>query len=67
MRILHVGKYYAPQRGGIERHTQALAEYCVGHGDAVAALVHQRPGAWRSAHGSMRPEWRRDATGSGSR
>ena len=26
MRILHLGKYYAPQRGGIERHTQALAE-----------------------------------------
>lgn len=49
MRILHVGKYYAPLRGGIERHTQALAEYCVGQGDAVAALVHQRPGSWRSA------------------
>ena len=28
MRILHLGKYYAPQRGGIERHTQALAEAC---------------------------------------
>jgi glycosyltransferase involved in cell wall biosynthesis len=49
MRILHVGKYYAPQRGGIERHTQALAEYCAGHGDTVAALVHQPPGAWRSS------------------
>jgi len=50
MRILHVGKYYAPQRGGIERHTQALAEYCAGHGDDVAALVHQAPGRWRSSH-----------------
>jgi len=53
MRILHVGKYYAPQRGGIERHTQALAEYCVGQADAVAALVHQPPGMWRSARGTM--------------
>lgn len=53
MRILHVGKYYAPQRGGIERHTQALAEYCAGQGDAAAALVHQPPGAWRSARETM--------------
>lgn len=50
MRILHLGKYYAPERGGIERYTQALAECCVEHGDAVAALVHQRPGQWRRAH-----------------
>ncbi|HEU4663462.1 MAG TPA: glycosyltransferase [Dokdonella sp.] len=49
MRILHLGKYYAPQRGGIERHTQALAEACVRAGDAVAALVHQAPGHWRGS------------------
>lgn len=48
MRVLHLGKYYAPERGGIERYTQALAEWCVVQGDAVAALVHQRPGRWRS-------------------
>jgi len=53
MRILHVGKYYAPQRGGIERHTQALAEYCVGQGDTVAALVHQPPGAWGSSRDAL--------------
>jgi glycosyltransferase involved in cell wall biosynthesis len=47
MRILHIGKYYAPERGGIERYTQALAEWCVARGDAVAALVHRRPGQWR--------------------
>ncbi|MBN8728150.1 MAG: glycosyltransferase [Xanthomonadales bacterium] len=47
MRILHLGKYYAPERGGIERYTEALAEACVRSGDAVAALVHQRPGRWR--------------------
>ncbi|MBA8883940.1 glycosyltransferase [Dokdonella fugitiva] len=50
MRILHLGKYYAPQRGGIERHTQALAEACVQAGDAVAVLVHRAPGNWRRAH-----------------
>lgn len=49
MRILHLGKYYAPQRGGIERHTQALAEACVQAGDRVAALVHQPPGRWRTS------------------
>ena len=49
MRILHIGKYYAPERGGIERYTQALAEWCVAHGECVAALVHQRPGIWRGA------------------
>jgi glycosyltransferase involved in cell wall biosynthesis len=49
MRILHLGKYYAPERGGIERYTEALAEACVGAGDAVAALVHQRRGRWRGS------------------
>lgn len=47
MRVLHLGKYYAPERGGIERYTQALAEWCVAQGDAVSVLVHQRPGRWR--------------------
>ncbi len=53
MRILHLGKYYAPERGGIERHTQALAEYCTEHGDAVAVLVHQRPGRMRSGRETL--------------
>jgi glycosyltransferase involved in cell wall biosynthesis len=44
MRILHVGKYYAPQRGGIERHTQALAEASVRAGDEACVLVHQPAG-----------------------
>jgi glycosyltransferase involved in cell wall biosynthesis len=48
MRILHLGKYYVPQRGGIERHTQGLAEACVRAGDSVAVLVHRAPGHWRS-------------------
>lgn len=53
MRILHVGKYYAPERGGIERHTQALAEHGVQQGDAVAVLIHARPGAWNSSQETL--------------
>jgi len=49
MRILHIGKYYAPQRGGIERHTQALAEASVHEGDAACVLVHQPAGMRRHA------------------
>ncbi len=47
MRILHIGKYYAPERGGIERYLQALAEWSVVQGDTVGVLVHQRAGHWR--------------------
>jgi glycosyltransferase involved in cell wall biosynthesis len=49
MRILHVGKYYAPERGGIEATMQSLCEWSVAHGHAVGALVHQRPGVMRSS------------------
>lgn len=49
MRVLHLGKFYAPQRGGIERCTQDLAEWQAAHGDAVGVLVHQAPGRWRGA------------------
>jgi len=48
MRILHLGKYYAPERGGIESYTQALAEWMAARGQVVGALVHQRPGVWRT-------------------
>lgn len=50
MRILHLGKYYAPQRGGIERHVQDLAEWFCQNGDPTSALVHQPSGHWRSTH-----------------
>ncbi len=49
MRILHLGKYYAPQRGGIERHLQDLCEWLVANGHESSALVHQPAGQWRSA------------------
>jgi glycosyltransferase involved in cell wall biosynthesis len=48
MRILHIGKYYAPERGGIESTMQALGEWTAAHDHAVTALVHQRPGVWRT-------------------
>lgn len=53
MRVLHLGKYYTPERGGIERYTQALAEWCVSNGDEVSALVHQRPGLWCRAQETL--------------
>lgn len=48
MRILHIGKFYAPQRGGIERHVQDLAEWFATHGNRVGVLVHQPGGHWLS-------------------
>ena len=50
MRILHLGKYYAPQRGGIERHLQDLCEWFAGQEHQVSALVHQTAGHWRSSN-----------------
>jgi len=49
VRILHVGKYYAPQRGGMERHIQDLAQWQVSHGIDVEVLVHQPGGRWRTS------------------
>ena len=49
MRILHLGKFYPPERGGIESYTRALCEWSVAQGDAVAALVHQAPGTRRTS------------------
>lgn len=48
MRILHVGKFYPPERGGIEQYTAALARFAASAGDAVAVLAHQRPGVRRT-------------------
>ena len=53
MRILHLGKYYAPERGGIESYTQALCEWTAARGHTVAALVHQRPGIWRTSRDTV--------------
>jgi glycosyltransferase involved in cell wall biosynthesis len=53
VRILHIGKYYAPERGGIESQTQALCEWTAARGHTVAALVHQRPGIWRTTRETL--------------
>lgn len=53
MRILHIGKYYAPERGGIESQTQALCEWMAARSHPVAALVHQRPAIWRTTRETL--------------
>ncbi len=53
MRVLQIGKYYAPQRGGIERSVQDLSEWLVRHGVDVGVLVHQPPGTWRGARETL--------------
>ena len=45
MRILHVGKYYPPARGGMERYLADLVEAQRAAGDEVAVLVHAGPRA----------------------
>ena len=51
MRILELGKFYAPERGGIETLLRLWSEGFVGHGAEVdCAVAHgpQSPGArWR--------------------
>ena len=46
LRVLHIGKFYAPQRGGIERHVQDLAEWQLANGIDAQVLVHQPSGHW---------------------
>ncbi|WP_404401805.1 glycosyltransferase [Idiomarina seosinensis] len=41
MKILHIGKYFAPFNGGIEQVNQSLAEHCTAAGDSVRVLAHQ--------------------------
>jgi glycosyltransferase involved in cell wall biosynthesis len=53
MRILHIGKYYPPARGGMERFLADLVDAQRAAGDEVAVLVHAH------ARGSVEddPEW----------
>ncbi len=46
LRVLHIGKFYAPQRGGIERHVQDLAEWQLANAIDTQVLVHQPAGHW---------------------
>lgn len=49
MRVLHVGKFYPPHPGGVERHLFDLSECQARHGLDVACLVHASPGRRESA------------------
>lgn len=45
MRVLHIGKFFAPFAGGIENFMLDLVRACALRGIAQAALVHESPGA----------------------
>jgi len=50
MRVLHIGKFFPPHVGGIERYSADLCTALAARGVATAMLAHAPPGTHRTRH-----------------
>lgn len=47
MRVLHIGKYYPPEKGGIETHVSGLCEALATHAEVSVLVANRGPGTVR--------------------